>query len=55
MPSEHVDSKYAIVYYSYFKEFAIKYKKHVAVAFLDDRVNVPVGEPNHAVSTNVRP
>ena len=44
-----------MIYYTYFKEFAIKYKEHAAIGFLVDKNNVPAGEPNHAVSTNVRP
>ena len=54
MRSERVYSKYAFVYYSYFKEFAIKYKEHAAAVFLDNKANVPVGELSHAVATNVR-
>ena len=54
MRSEHTDSKYLFVYYLYLKECAVKYKEHAAFSFLDDKANIPVGEPNHAVPTNVR-
>lgn len=55
MRSEHLDSKYAFIYYLYFKEFSIKYREHVAVALLDDTVNVPVVEPNHTILTILWP
>ena len=54
MHSEHVDSKCAFVYCSYFKEFAVKHKEHAAVVLLDDKTNVSARESNHAVLTNVR-
>ena len=54
MRNEHVGSKYEFACYSYFKEFAVQHKEHAAVVLLDDKINVPVREPNHAVSTNVR-
>ena len=54
MHSEHQDSKYAYVYYTYLKDFAIKYKDHTMLAFLDDKATIPVGKPSQAVSTNVR-
>ena len=54
MYHKHADSKYAFVYYSYLKDFAVKYKEHAAFTFLYGKANIPVGEPEHAVSTNVR-
>ena len=54
MRSDHVDSKYAFVYYSFLKEFAVKYRDNAFMACLDDKANIPVGEPDHAISTNVR-
>ena len=54
MRSDHVDSKYACVYFAYLKEFAVKYQENAMIGFLDDKATIPVGEPKHAVSTNVR-
>ena len=54
MRSEHPDSKYAYVYYTYLKELAVKYRENTMLVFLDDKATIPVGEPKHAISTNVR-
>ena len=52
---KHIDSQHTLVYYSYFKQFFIKFKEHAAIASLVHKVNAPVGEPNRTVETNVQP
>ena len=54
MPSEHADSKCTYVYYKYLKEFVVKFRENAILTFFDDKATVPVGEPLHAVSTNLR-
>ena len=54
MRSEHGDSKYAYVQYQYGKEFAVKFKDDCIMVCADDKAIIPVGEPDHAVSTGVR-
>ena len=54
MKADHPDSKYAYIYFTYLKEFAIKFRDYTTFAFMDDKATVPVGEPNNAISTNVR-
>ncbi|KAI8511918.1 hypothetical protein Bbelb_110180 [Branchiostoma belcheri] len=51
---EHEDAKYAATQFKYMKEFACKYREHTKMICLDDKAIVPVGEPEHAVSSGVR-
>ena len=52
--AEHPDSKYAAVQYKYLKHFAVKFKEHSLMICLDDKANVPVGEPGKPQATGVR-
>ena len=42
------------MYYTYLKVFAVKFKENAILTFLNNKAMVPVGEPLHAVSTNIR-
>ena len=48
IPSEHPDSKYTYVYYTY-----LKFRENAIPTFLDNKTTVPVEAPLHTVSTNV--
>ena len=50
----HDDSKYVFHQQRYIKEFAIRYRDHTILISADDKAVVPIGEPDHAVSTGVR-
>ena len=53
MRANHPDSKYAYTYFTYLKEFAIKFRDYTTFAFMGNKETVPVGEPNNAILTNV--
>ena len=42
------------MYYKYLKGFTVTFRENAILTFLDDKTTVPVGEPLHAVSINVR-
>ena len=52
--ADHPDSKYAAVQYKYLKNFAVKFREHCLMICLDDKANVPVGEPGKPQATGVR-
>lgn len=54
MRSEHSDSKYGFIQYKYGKQFAVKYRENCIMVCADDKAVIPVGEPNHAVTSGVR-
>ena len=54
MRAHHEDAKYVFHQQRYFKEFAVKFKENCVFVSSDDKALVPVGEPNHAISTGVR-
>ena len=41
------------IYYTYPKEFAVKFKNNTKVAYMDDNATVPIGEPFNSVSMAV--
>ena len=53
MRADHPDSKYAYIYYTYLKEFAVKFKNNTTLAYMDDKATVPIGEPLKAISMSV--
>ena len=52
--AEHPDSKYVAVQYKYLKHFAVKFREYCLMICLDDKANVPVGEPGRPQATGVR-
>ena len=54
MRSEHHDSKYTFLYYIYLKEFVVNFIENAILTFHNDKATIPVGEPLHAISTNVK-
>ena len=53
LQANHDDAKYVFYQQRYAKEFTIKYRDHCIFVSADDKAVVPVGEPNHAVSSVV--
>ena len=51
--AEHPDSKYVAVQYKYLKHFAVKFREYCLMICLDDKANVPVGEPGRPQATGV--
>ena len=47
------DAKFANFQYRLFKNFAVHYKEHVTLAYVDDKAIIPVGEPDGPLSTGV--
>ena len=54
MRSDHPDSKYVFTIFQYLKELAIKFRDSVIMVCADYKAVIPVGEPDHAVSSGVR-
>ena len=52
--ANHDDAKYVFHQQRYLKEFAIKFRDHCIFVSADDKAVIPVGEPEHAVSTGVK-
>ena len=52
--ANHDDAKYVFHQQRYLKEFAVKFREHTIMVSADDKAVIPVGEPEHAVSTGVR-
>ena len=52
--ANHEDSKYVFHQQRYLREFAVKFRDHWSLISADDKAVIPVGEPGHAVSTDVR-
>ena len=50
----HPYAKYVATQWKYLKQFCVTNKEDVRLFCLDDKAIVPVGEPNHPVSTGVR-
>lgn len=48
--ADHVDGHYAAAIFKYVKQFAIMFRGHVTMAFLDDKHNIKVGEPGFPVA-----
>ena len=46
----HEDSHYCAALFRYAKEFAIKFRDHCSLLFLDDKHRCKVGEPNYPVA-----
>lgn len=54
MRANHDDAKYVFHQQRYVREFAVRYRSHTNMISADDKAVIPVGEPEHAVSTSVR-
>ena len=54
MRGNHDDSKYVFHQQRYFREFAVRYNTHTTLISADDKAVIPIGEPEHAISTGVR-
>ena len=46
----HPDHKYGTVLFIYFKEFAVKFRIHISLFFLDDKCSIPIGDYDSPVS-----
>ena len=51
---KHIDSKYVMVLLKYVKSFAVRFSEHIIFVSRDDKIIVPVGEPQAPVSNSVR-
>ena len=54
MRSYHPDSKYGFTIFLYLKELAVKFRDNVIMVCADNKVVIPVGEPDHAALSGVR-
>ena len=52
--ADHLDSKYAAAQYKHLKQFAVKFREHCIMICLDEKANVPVGEPGKPQAAGVR-
>ena len=48
--ANHIDAYYASALFRYEKEFAVKFREHLAFASLDDKHTIKVGEPQFPVA-----
>ena len=46
----HEDSHYTATLFKYLKHFSVKYRNHTLLLSCDDKHNIQVGEPQHAVA-----
>ena len=51
---QHEDSSFGRHQFQLLKSFCVKWRDHCEVQSLDDKAIIPVGEPEHPVSTGVR-
>ncbi|XP_070538845.1 uncharacterized protein [Ptychodera flava] len=47
----HPDAHYAAAIFKYLKEFAVKYRDYAVLMCVDDKSNIPVGEPGVPLAT----
>ena len=54
MRLDHPGSKYIFMIFQYLKELAVKFRNNIIMVCADNKAFLPVGEPDHAVSSSVR-